>query len=135
MSLFTLLIAGAAAVLFGFGSGWTANGWRLNAEIARITAQHADEKTRSTSAALDDFKKTADSIASAADRYANAQANLGDKLDRIRKDLKNAKPLPVDCKPDDVRVRNLADAIRAANEAAAGPKPVATVPANSDAGR
>lgn len=48
------------------------------------------------------------------------QSNLGLQLEAIRKDLKShAAPLPPDCRPDEFRVRKLAEAVDAAQQTAA----------------
>lgn len=113
-------IAVVVVIAGAFGAGWTAQGWRKNAEIAELQAQRSNEIAGQLQSALDDFDKASKTINAAATQYAGIQTTLGTKLDQLRKDFKNAKPLPVDCRPDDSRVRNLNAAIDAANQAAIG---------------
>ncbi len=108
-----LLVAGL------FGAGWTANGWRKDAEIAKLTAARAQADLGSANTALADLREAGSRIRQSADDYLTVKSDLGAKLDAIRKDLKNAKPLPVDCRPDDFRMRQLASAVDAAKQAAA----------------
>lgn len=117
-----LAIFGSAALCFalGAGAGWTGNGWRKNAEIADLQKMRAEDKATQATAALDDLTKAAKTINAAAAQYGQVQITLGAKLDQISKDMKNAKPLPIDCRPDDFRLRNLRATVEAANQAAAG---------------
>jgi hypothetical protein len=115
------VIAGAAACLaIGSGAGWTANGWLLNADIADLKTERATDRADQAQAALADLTVAAHNIRVAADGYTTDVATLGVKLDALRKDFKNAKPLPDNCRPDDFRVRHLGAAVDAANKAAAG---------------
>lgn len=113
----------AAALFLGaclFAAGWTANGWRKDAEIAELTAARAQAELSSATQALSDIQATGQKIRRHADDYLAIQSDLGAKMDAIRKDLKNAKkPLPPDCRPDAQRMRGLSDAVAAAKQAAA----------------
>lgn len=111
-----------AAVLAAglFASGWAINGWRKDAEIERMKTASAQADVASANQALEDLQQAGATIRAKADEFSGIQTTLVAKMDAIRKDLKNAKPLPADCRPDDVRVRNLSDAVDAANAAAAG---------------
>ena len=102
-----------------FAAGWTSNGWRKDVEIAELTAARAQADLASANTALSDLREAGARIRQSADDYLAIKSDLGVKLDAIRKDLKNAKPLPVGCSPDDFRVRKLADAVGAAQQAAA----------------
>lgn len=102
-----------------FAAGWQVNGWRKDAQIAELTAARAQADLTSANLALTDLRVAGQTIRQKADEYAGIQSTLGAKLDAIRKDMKNAKPLPVDCRPDDFRVRKLSDAVDAAKQAAA----------------
>ena len=110
-------VALAAAIFF---AGWTVNGWRKDAEIERMKTASAQADVASANAALEDLQQAGKTIRAKADEFNGIQTTLVAKMDAIRKDLKNAKPLPADCRPDDVRVRNLSDAVDAANAAAVG---------------
>jgi hypothetical protein len=117
------LLAGAAVALgIGFGTGWQVNGWRLGVEIERIKAERATDNAKQTKAALDDMVTAAGKIKAAADGANIDLSQLGRQLDQIRKDYKNAKPvpLPVDCRPDAPRVRKLTAAATATDQAIAG---------------
>lgn len=117
----TWRIAGIiAAVLAIFFAGWISNGWRKDAEISSIVEKQAKADLTSAKKALADLNAASKTIHDKADEFNAVNVTLGQKLDAIRKDLKNAKPLPVDCKPDDFRLRKLSDSISAANKAATG---------------
>jgi hypothetical protein len=102
-----------------FAAGWAANGWRKDAEIDRMKTDAAQADLASANQALGDLRTASATIREKADEFAGIQTTLGAKLDAIRKDLKNAKPLPADCRPDAQRVRNLLDAVDATKQAAA----------------
>ncbi|MDW3682638.1 hypothetical protein RA280_12965 [Cupriavidus sp. CV2] len=108
------LVAGAL-----FAAGWTVSGWRKDAELAELTAARAQADVETANRALADLRTAGAGIRARADEYRAIQSTLGSRLDAIQKELKNAKPLPVDCRPDDFRVRKLSDAIDAAKQAAA----------------
>lgn len=109
-------VALAAAI---FAAGWVTNGWRKDAELERTKAEAIKADLSDATAALSDLKAAGEKIRSKADELNVAQTKLGAKLDAIQKDMKNAKPLPADCRPDDFRVRKLSDAVEAAKQAAA----------------
>lgn len=113
--------ASAAALLAAgiFAAGWAANGWRKDAEIGRMTTASAQADLASANQALGDLRTAGETIRAKADQFSVAQTKLGSKLDAIQKDMKNAKPLPADCRPDDFRVRKLFDAVEAAKQASA----------------
>jgi len=104
-----LLLAGAA--------GWVANGWRHGTEIADLQRAHADFRATLSEAALADVQADAATIRQAATEFAAIQSTLAPRMTALTKELRNAKPLPPDCRPDPVRVRNLDAAIDAANQA------------------
>ena len=114
------LLAGAvaiAAALAGAGFvGWHVKGWQADATIAQIKAEHAKERETAATAALTSLKADADAITKAAGEYAAIVSPLAPKIAALTKELRNAKPLPVGCVPDPVRVRNLDAAIDAANQ-------------------
>ncbi|MGT2429227.1 hypothetical protein ACU4HD_11865 [Cupriavidus basilensis] len=107
----------AAAALFA--AGWAVNGWRKDAELAELTAARAQSDLAGANQALGDLRTASANIRAHADEFTAIQSTLGTKLDAIQKELKNAKPLPVDCRPDAGRVRLLSDAVDAAKQAAA----------------
>lgn len=113
--------AAGAAVLAGglFAAGWVTNGWRKDAELAELTAARAQADVETANQALGELRAAGAGIRARADEYRAIQSTLGSRLDAIQKELKNAKPLPADCRPDAGRVRVLADAVDAAKQAAA----------------
>lgn len=114
-----LLITGAVALAIGFGSGWTANGWRLGVEIAELKSDAAAVEAQSATEALAELETGMKRVTAAA---KTAQGNVGtinSQLDQIRKEFKNSAPppLPPDCRPDDVRMKNLRDSAQAVDAA------------------
>jgi len=103
-----LLLAGAG--------GWFANGWRHGAEIADLQRAHAEFRVTLTEQALADVQADARVIRTAAAEFGAIQSTLAPRMSALTKELRNAKPLPPDCRPDPVRVRNLDAAIDAANK-------------------
>ena len=122
LSIQNTLIAGALAVVLGFGAGWVSNGWRLNGEISDIKAQQATDEATKAQTAVDDLVTASKTIKDAAESYTGIQTKLGSKIDKLREEFKNAPPppLPADCKPDATRMRKLTGAIDAANQAISG---------------
>ncbi|MDR3381720.1 hypothetical protein [Cupriavidus basilensis] len=110
------MVALAAGI---FAAGWSVNGWRKDAELAELTAARAQADVETANQALADLRTAGAGIRARADEYRAIQSTLGSRLDALQKELKNAKPLPVDCRPDDFRVRKLSDAVDAAKQAAA----------------
>ena len=103
-----LLLAGAA--------GWAANGWRHGAEIAELQRAHAETMRSQSELALATLQADAAVITKAATEFATIQSTLAPRMTALTKELRNAKPLPAGCRPDDDRVRNLDAAIDAANQ-------------------
>lgn len=105
------------AGVFAFGGflGWRINGWRLEGEIAEIKAAHAGERAAMASAVAAEMATNAAKINEAALEFTATQTELSGRLDLLRKDLKNAPRLPVDCKPGEVRINALRSAVNAAN--------------------
>lgn len=114
--------AGAAALVLalGFAGGWLVNGWRLNSDLAELRAQHAEQIATQAKAAVTTMQADAAAIHIAAGQLVTIETTLGPKIDALKKEIRNAKPLPAGCLPDPARVRNLDAAIDAANAAAAG---------------
>ena len=107
----------AAAI---FSAGWVANGWRKDAEIDRMKTASAQADLAGANKAIEDLGAASQTIRSKADEFNASQATLAAKVDQAVKEFRNAKkPLPVDCRPDDFRVRKLSDAVDAAKQAAA----------------
>ncbi len=106
-----------------FGTGWTIQGWHKDADIAALKLQQSNDRAAVAEKALTSLQASTKQMQAAATDLTGIKLNLSDKLDTISKDLKNVqaqKPLPADCKPDDLRMLNLKAAIDAANSAATG---------------
>ena len=103
-----------------FGAGWTARGWRADAQISKIQVLQADHARDQAEAALADLTTATQTIRSAADRYGAVQIDLAGRIDRLKKDLKNEVPLPVDCVADVSRLRKLKAGVDSANKPAFG---------------
>lgn len=102
-----------------FVAGWSVNGWRKDAEIERMKTETAQADLRGANKALKDLATASQTIRDKADEFNVAQTTLGAKVDTAVKEFRNAKkPLPADCRPDDLRVRKLTDAYEAAKQAA-----------------
>lgn len=114
-----IIINVALAAAVGFGAGWLVNGWRKDAELAEIKAERAEGRADQVQAALDDLATGAAKIRASADGYSADVSALDAKLEAIRKDFKNAKPLPPDCRPDAPRVRELTSVATAVDQAIA----------------
>jgi len=104
-----------------FGAGWTANGWRKDRQISEMYGKESMAIATSANAALSALESSIRVINTAAISAKATNNDLALQLALIRKDLKNAKPLPFDCRPDVVRVSNLNDTIDTANKAIARP--------------
>ena len=114
------LAAGAAVLLLmalAGAAGWFTNGWRHGAEIAELQRAHAETMRSQSELALSTLQADAATITQAATEFAAIQSTLAPRMTALTKELRNAKPLPADCRPDPVRVRNLDAAIDAANQA------------------
>ncbi len=129
ISLPWVRLAGAVLLaLMLIGTGWTTRGWKADAAIAELHVERANLAAAQADAALKDIAAATTSIHEAALRYGSVQVNLASKIEELKKDIKNDKPLPVDCVPSAGRVRKLDAGIDAANASAAGHKPGKTVP-------
>lgn len=113
------VVAVVALACATFGAGWTVKGWRKDAELAQLTAARAQSDLATVNQALGQLQTASADIRARADEYRGITTQLGATVSTIRKELKNAKPLPADCRPDDFRVRKLSNAVDAAKQAAA----------------
>lgn len=115
------IIIGLVAILL-FSIGWSVRGWKDATIIADLKIERANIAAAQANGALDDLTKATKNIHEAAKRYGESQIDLAGKIDDLKKDIKNETPLPVDCKPNDSRVRKLDAGINAANKASSGNK-------------
>lgn len=119
-----IVLSAVLVASVGFGTGWTANGWRLSEQIANIKQQHAEEQSLQTLATLDEIQKASKNIQTAAIGAQAEISQVAQKLSAINRRFKDEKPkpLPSDCVPDPVRVRYLRDATETYNQAIIGPQ-------------
>jgi hypothetical protein len=113
----------AVAAVAVFLAGWTAQGWRKDAEIATIEKNQADARADASDAALADLTFATGVIREQAEKAQTARLDFQTDLNVISKELRDEirknKPLPVDCRPDADRVRSLGNAIDSADKAIA----------------
>jgi hypothetical protein len=93
----TTLIAAAASLAIGLGTGWAANGWRLNGKIDRMMAEQsqalaeAGKNAMAESARLQKLKDDALYEANrTAQKNALAATAARSELDRLRRQLANS---------------------------------------------
>ena len=115
------LVAGGTGAKFWY-AGTIAD---LKIEIANIKKDNAEAISQASQVALSDYKVAADVITAAALGAQTDLSAVNTQLAAIRRNQKNAPPppLPADCKPGPVRLRNLADTAAAADKAIARPIP------------
>jgi hypothetical protein len=123
----------AAAVVAGVlagGAAWKVQGWRYGAEIAGMERDQARADARASQQALADIQANIETVAAAGRRAAAVGPTLTAQINKITGALRDAPPLPDNCRPDPVRMRSLESAVDAANRAAAGQPAGAAVPAD-----
>ena len=112
----------AAALVAGVDAGYGV-AVVLNAlhgqEIAALERDRAQDDLAVARQAIQQTTDDLQNMAARARAAAAAGPALTASIGAISKALKNANPLPAGCRPDAERVRNLTDAVRAANGAAA----------------
>ena len=111
----TLIAAAVAAVLTGI-AGWTANGWRLNAKIDRIHAEHAQDLTKANADALakyNDMERKKQEALNEANKQAQRNARAADaartELERLRQQIASGSVSTATCDS----VRNYATTLQA----------------------
>lgn len=112
--------AGFVSALLAAGATFyvTSQGYRL--AIAGMQRDQARAAAQEAQVSLAQFESDISRIHAAADRFSGIQDMLGQQFDIISRDFHNAikvHPLPADCVPDAVRLRQLAQAVAAANAA------------------
>jgi hypothetical protein len=117
-----IAIACAIALVGTFTAGCQVTAWRKNAEIADLKREHAEQQAKDSQKSLDDFVSVSATIIKAANGANIDISGLNKQLAAIRKEFHdaNAKPLPPDCAPDDVRMRSLTKSVEAVRKAATG---------------
>lgn len=120
--------------LIGMGLAATVTYWKFDGELQKLKAEQAEYKLDLANQAIKDLAEASKRIH---DQAVAGQTDIGAlraSLQKLKKEFKDAKPLPVDCAPDTVRVRRLEASIDAVNKAIAGSKSGGTVPSDSKAG-
>lgn len=91
------LIAALVGLVLGFGGGWTANGWRLDAEISRMQTQAAIDLSNSLKDAMDQsikYQRNKDDALKKAERRAvdnsRLAASAAAESDKLRVQLANS---------------------------------------------
>lgn len=133
MSLIPTWPIAVGALVVGMATGATgAKFWYadtiadLKIDIANRKADDANAISQASQVALSDYKEGAEKIKAAALGAQTDLSAITSQLAAIRRNQKNAPPppLPADCKPGPVRLRNLAESAAAADAALARPIPV-----------
>ena len=101
---------------------------RMQRDTASGERDSANLRANQAEQAIGDIAAAASRMRAHGDAYAASESTLGAKLEQIIGALKNAKPLPADCRPDAVRVQQLREAVDATNAAAFGSAPSAGKP-------
>ncbi|MBV2182349.1 MAG: hypothetical protein KUL86_14110 [Castellaniella sp.] len=120
--------AAVAAGMLAAGAAWTVQGWRYGAQIAGMERDQARADAQASHQALSQLQADIDAVAAAGRRAAAVGPSLTAQINKITGALKDAPPLPDNCRPDPVRMRSLESAVDAANRAAAGQPADAAVP-------
>lgn len=119
------LVVGLAAGGFGAKLWYADTIADLKIAAAEAKTDQANAISQASQVALSDYKTAAEVITSAALGAQTDLTAVNAQLAAIRKGQKNAPPppLPADCKPGPVRLRNLAESAAAADSAIAGSVP------------
>lgn len=102
-------------VLVGLGQEW-----RLGSQIAECRREQAQTKADIATASLNQITNDVRNIAAAAQAARETASQLPVQIGAISKALRDAKPLPIGCRPDVDRVRSLTESVRAANRTSSG---------------
>ena len=97
----------------GIAVGWKVTSWHAEKEKAETELANSRQ-------IISDMEVAAGKIVSAANDHLADIGPLRTSISALKKELKDAIPLPADCRPDDVRMRGLRDAVRAANDTGSG---------------
>lgn len=121
----TILYVGLA--LIGGAVGWAVNGWRLSSQVEKAKAEYSESKAAAYQEVINQIAADTKRMADAAEGNTVKTAQIDKDINAIMKELKNAKPLPVECRLDDFRMRNLTAAVADLQRTLAGSKPSSTV--------
>lgn len=109
----------AAAALVGAGAAWYVLGAVHGRELAELQLERTTDDLAVARGSIEQTNRDLQAMAANARAAAAIGPELTASIGALSKALKNANPLPADCRPDADRVRNLTDAVRAARGAAA----------------
>lgn len=115
-------LAAVVALVFGLlcgGGAWYVTDLRADAKIAAIEKKVADDDRKEAVDSLNQMTGQLEAVHDAAEKAVTQLAVTNGALAKIGKGLKNAPPLPTDCKPDTARVQSLDAALEAVNAATA----------------
>lgn len=112
----------AGALLIGLAGGAAVDHAFMAAKVAALKLDNAEAISQASQVALSDYEKAAATIKAAALGAQTDLTTVNAQLAAIRKAQKNVPlpPLPADCKPGPVRLRNLSETAAAADKAIAG---------------
>lgn len=107
------------AALLAAGSAWYVTRLHYTTQIAEMKAEKADDDRNAAVTSLNQMTGQLEAVNDAAHAAVTQLAVTNGALAKIGKGLKNAQPLPADCKPDTVRVQSLDAALDSVNAATA----------------
>jgi hypothetical protein len=113
------------ALVLGAAGGAALDNTIMSSKIDKIKLANAEAISQASQKALTDYQTGAELIKASATAAQTDLTTINKQLAVIRKEQKNVPPppLPVDCKPGAVRLRNLAETAAAADNAIARPVP------------
>lgn len=125
MSLIPTWPIAVGALAVGLAGGAALDHTIMSSKIDRMKLDNAEAISKASQAALADYKAAAEVVTEAALGARTDLTAVNAQLAAIRKGQKNVPlpPLPVDCRPGPVRLRNLAETAAAADRAIAGSVP------------
>lgn len=129
MNPLTRTIAVYAVVLvIGLAVGWLVNGWRLGTKVESMKAKYSEAELAVQKQAIETMVSDARNMNLAAQGARVKTTDIEKRLTAIHKELTNARPLPLDCRMDDFRMRKLSEAVSALQSTLSGGKPESAVP-------
>lgn len=117
------LVVGLAAGGFGTKLWYASSISELKIAAAETKRDEANAISQASQVALSDYKLAAEVVTASALSAQTDLTAVNAQLAAIRRNQKNAPPppLPTDCKPGPVRLRNLAESAAAADSAISRP--------------
>lgn len=125
--LLNSIIIYTVVALFGGIVGWGVNGWRMESKVAQAKEDFNQARVKAWEDFLGELLENQDRMADAAEDNRIVTADLDKNVDKIVKELRNAKPLPPECRLDDFRMQHLAAAVADLQRTLAGSKSGAAV--------